>query len=242
MADNCSTIGGEIVKIDPFLEMEGWYQMKNLLMMLGIALCCLILWANPALSDWKIQAKELGDATAGKAKAGLCVACHGADGNSMNPEWPSLAGQNRRYLFNQLKAFKLGKKPGGRFNAVMYPLVAGLSEQDMHDIAAYYESLTTKVGKTKKQYLALGQRIYRGGNMDTHVSACLACHGPRGYGNAPAGFPRLSGQHAKYVAIQLHNYKNKERLNGPNDIMQNVAQHMSDEEIDAVAHYVQGLH
>lgn len=216
--------------------------MKNSLLRIIIMSCCL-LSCSLAHSDWKIidQGKK-GDAEAGKAKTGLCMACHGADGNSKNPIWPSLAGQNRKYLFNQIRDFKLGKNPGGRYDPTMAPLVAALSEQDMLDIASYYESLSLKIGNVKPDYVALGQRIYRGGNLETHVAACIACHGPRGLGNSLAGFPRLSGQQADYIAKQLRDYKNGVRTNGPNNIMQNIAAKMTEAEIIAVAHYVKGLH
>jgi cytochrome c553 len=214
--------------------------MKRILICI-ITSCCLA-GGVLARSEWKITSHTAkGDPQAGHSKAALCAACHGADGNSLNPEWPSLAGQNRHYLYRQLLAFKTGKS-SGRFNAVMSPLVANLSEQDMWDLGAYYESLPAKVAKVKPEYLELGQRIYRGGNIEKHIVACIACHGPHGLGNPPAGFPRLSGQQPGYIIKQLHDYQQAARRNGTNEIMQTVAARMSDAEIDAVAHYVAGLH
>jgi len=216
--------------------------MKNCLMKVFLAGFFCLICINSAQSEWKIyDHKEAGDPQAGKAKAELCIACHGLDGNSINPAWPKLAGQNRKYLFRQLKAFKAGEK-GGRNDPIMVPLVLSLSEEDMWDIAAYYESLTTSIGKVKPAYLTLGQRIYRGGNLQTHVAACIACHGPHGLGNALAGFPRLSGQHPAYIIDQLKGYKNSARNNELSNIMQTIAAKMTEAEIIAVSHYITGLH
>ena len=185
-----------------------------------------------------------GNVAAGKAKSATCAACHGQDGNGLaqNPVWPKLAGQHAKYTYHQLNAFKQGKEVGGRYNANMTPLMAGLSKQDMADLSAYYASLSSTVGYADKALLAVGQQIYRGGNRKTGVSACIACHGPRGLGNRAAAFPRLSGQFARYTQKQLHDYKNGDRLNGPAAIMQTVAKRMSEDEITAVSSYIEGLH
>ncbi|MEZ5476235.1 MAG: c-type cytochrome [Thiolinea sp.] len=145
-----------------------------------------------------------GDPAAGKTKSATCAACHGADGNSTNPEWPKLAGQTETYLFKQLKNFKAGQDAdGGRYNASMAPMVASLSEQDMADLAAYFSSQTAKPGSADETQVDLGRQVYKGGNNESGVPACAACHGPNGTGNPAAKFPALAGQHAKYTEIQL---------------------------------------
>ncbi|MGD2075249.1 MAG: c-type cytochrome [Gammaproteobacteria bacterium] len=180
-----------------------------------------------------------GDPEAGKAKSATCAGCHGVDGNSANPEWPKLAGQHPRYLEKQLKDFKAGEE---RSNAMMAPMVASLSEQDMADLAAYYGLQTIQIGAAEEALVELGEKIYRGGNASTGVAACIGCHGPAGRGNPPAYFPSLSGQHAKYVANQLHAFKNGERSNDANKMMRNTAAKMTDQEIEAVSSYIEGLH
>jgi cytochrome c553 len=184
-----------------------------------------------------------GDAAAGKTKSAACAACHGADGNSVNPEWPKLAGQHAGYLLKQLRNFKGG--PNGkpeRENPLMAGQVATLSEQDMENLAAYFASQKVTVGETAKDQLEVGQAIYRGGNAATGVAACIACHGPTGAGNPQALFPSLSGQHATYVAAQLKAFRSGARANDAGQMMRNIAAKMTDAEIEAVAQYVQGLH
>lgn len=182
-----------------------------------------------------------GDIVAGKTKAEVCAACHGPNGNSTNPIYPSLAGQNQRYLIEQLLDFQQGEK-SGRNNPVMTGLVANLSKQDIADLAAYFSVQPRSYGKADPKLVTLGQLIYRGGNMQTHTPACAACHGPRGFGNAEAGFPALGGLQADYVVAQLTAYKKGERHNDINSIMQNVAAKLSDDEMKAVASYISGLH
>jgi cytochrome c553 len=177
------------------------------------------------------------DAAAGKAKAAACASCHGADGNSANPEWPSLAGQHDKYLIKQLAEFK----SGARSNPLMSPMAAGLSEQDMADLAAYYSSQPLNGGKADPALVALGEKIYRGGNATTGVAACMACHGPDGMGNPQANFPRLSGQHAAYTVVQLKAFRAGDRSNDAGLMMRNIAARMTDAEMDAVASYIEGL-
>jgi cytochrome c553 len=179
-----------------------------------------------------------GDATAGKEKTATCAGCHGMDGNSANPEWPKLAGQGGGYLNKQLQDFK----GGARTNATMAPMVAALNEQDMADLAAFYSSQTVQAGSADEQLVELGQKIYRGGNPASGVSACTGCHGPSGAGNPAASFPSLSGQHAKYIENQLNAFKSGERSNDAGKMMRTIASKMTEQEVKAVASYVQGLH
>lgn len=184
------------------------------------------------------QAVAAGDAAAGKAASATCAGCHNADGNAVNPEWPKLAGQGTPYLIKQLHNFKDGE----RKNATMAPMAMGLSDQDMENLAAYFSSQAMSQGAADKDLVELGQKLYRGGNPTTGVAACIGCHGPSGDGNPAARFPRLAGQHAQYVEIQLHAFKSGERDNDAGKMMRNIAAKMSDQEIQAVASYVQGLH
>ena len=180
-----------------------------------------------------------GSVDAGKRKSVTCAACHGADGNSVNPDWPRLAGQNQRYLIEQLEDFK----DGNRQDPLMTPQALMLSEQDMADLAAFYEAQKSGHGEADLAMVPLGQKIYRAGVMKAAIiPACYACHGPNGRGVAPAGYPALGGQHASYVEAQLRAFRSGERRTDPDQQMRNVAERLSDEEIIAVASYLQGLH
>ena len=186
---------------------------------------------------WTAPSLAAGSKDAGQAKAATCGACHGMDGNSVNPEWPNLAGQHETYILKQLTAFHGGQ----RQNPLMSPMAAILGEQDMADLAAFFSSQTIRGGETEPSRAKLGQRVYRSGNVGGKVMACAGCHGPTGRGNAPAVFPSIQGQHATYVAAQLRAYKAGTRTTDPNQMMREMAAALSDEEVDAVASYVQGL-
>lgn len=182
-----------------------------------------------------------GNIEAGKSKTQTCVACHGPDGNSVVPNWPKIAGQYENYLDKQLKDFRAGEK-GPRYEASMYAMVAALSDQDIADLSAFYASQKQTMGKAKAEYVALGERLYRGGNMQTGVSACMACHGPAGEGNEAAKFPKLAGQHATYIENQLIAFREGKRKNSPNGMMESISHRMSSDEMKAVSSYVEGLH
>ena len=187
-----------------------------------------------------------GNAEAGKSKSAPCAACHGVDGNSVNPEWPKLAGQGAPYIVAQLRLFK----NGGRSNALMTPQAAALSEQDMHDLAAYYSSQTGTPGAADPELAELGEAIYRGGIIEKGVAACAGCHSPTGAGNPAAKFPKLNGQHSVYTENQLkayraedlHGHQEGQRNTANAKIMVKVAERMTDEEIRSVASYIAGLH
>lgn len=188
-----------------------------------------------------------GDPEAGRHKAASCVACHGADGNSVNPAWPKLAGQGEKYLVDQLQLFK--KKI--RINTLMNPQTENLSKQDILDLATYYaqQSPSHEVADGSKEFqgeklYAIGERIYRGGNAASGVPACMSCHGPDGAGNKAAKFPRLAGQHAVYTAAQLRAYRSGARyqIDDNLNMMKDIVSYMTEMEIDAVAEYIAGLH
>lgn len=184
-----------------------------------------------------------GDAAKGQAVANqTCAACHGADGNSQIAVNPKLAGQIPEYLHKQLTNFKAASgKKAERDNPVMAGMVAGLSPEDMRNLAAYYTGQAAKPGAAKsKDLVALGQKIYRGGIAGKGVAACASCHGPNGAG-MPSQYPRLSGQHAEYVEVQLKAFRSGARANDPNASMRTVGGKLSDREIQAVADYVAGL-
>ena len=180
-----------------------------------------------------------GDPVAGEAKAVVCASCHGPAGNSVNPEWPKLAGQHAAYTAKQIHDFKAGVT---RSDALMAPMIATLSDRDIEDIAAYYASRTSTGGFASEELHALGERIYRGGRMESGVPACIACHGPRGNGNGPAGFPRLAGQHATYTAKQLEDWRLGTRANDPNGMMADAVRYLTPAEAKAVSEYIAGLH
>ncbi len=185
------------------------------------------------------NAQAMGDAEAGKTKAAACGGCHGMDGNSMVPTFPKLAGQNEKYIVNQLKAFKASQ---GRSNEIMLGMAAALSEQDMKDIGAYYYTQkVTAAAPHDTTKLTLGREIYKGGNLQTRLPACQACHGPTGAGTPGNGYPQLGGQYADYTRAQLMAFKKGERTTDDKAIMRDIAKMMSDEEIDAVSQYIASL-
>ncbi len=179
-----------------------------------------------------------GDAEAGKAKAAACAGCHGADGNSTAPQFPKLAGQNERYLLNQLKAFKSGK----RQDPIMSGQVAALSDQDMADLAAYFSAQQTTPAASDPEAVIRGEEIYRGGITSSDVPSCMGCHGPDGAGNPAAGFPRLAGQHAQYIEAQLLLYRDGKRKSDPAAMMRNIAERLTVDDIKAVSGFIPGLH
>jgi cytochrome c553 len=178
-----------------------------------------------------------GNVEAGAAKAVVCQACHGANGNSTNPEWPSLAGIGAAYITEQLKNFKEGK----RTNPVMMPNAATLSADDMANLGAYFDSLTNTGLEADPSYWQAGEKLYRGGDAARAIPACMACHGPTGRGNEPAKFPALRGQQSVYVVKQLSDYGSGARATGPNGIMETIAKRLTPDDMRNLASYLQGL-
>jgi len=167
----------------------------------------------------------------------VCGACHGADGNSTSPTYPNLAGQQPEYLYKQLTEFK----SGARKNAIMAPNVTALSNDDMLNLAAYFSSQQPKARLAKDATLsAEGGKLFKGGNAGSGVPACASCHGPAGSG-IPVQFPRLAGQHSKYVLSQLKNFRSGDRANDGGKMMQVIARKMTDQEMKAAAEYISGL-
>ena len=180
-----------------------------------------------------------GDAEKGSKLVGTCVACHGADGNSVVGQWPTLAGQRESYLFEQLEHIRDEE----RVIAVMKGLLNDYSDDDLRDVSAFYASQKTKVSQADEANLALGQQIYRAGNLKSGVPACTGCHGPAGKGLESAQYPMLGGQKAEYVVTSLIAYQTGERaIDEHGKIMQGIATRLTIEEIRAVANYVSGLY
>ena len=180
-----------------------------------------------------------GNADSGKDKVATCVACHGQDGNSMVGLWPSLAGQNVNYLVRQLQHIKSGK----RSIAVMAGLLDNFSKEDLDDIAAFYASKNNTIGQAEADKVELGRKLYYSGSLEKGIPACTACHSPKGKGNAPAGYPLLSGQQADYVTKSLKNYRSGERNNDESSqMMMAIAYKLDDVEIDALSSFINGLH
>ena len=206
-----------------------------------IKLAPLFAMAGLALIATQVQADSLvdGSADAGKAKALTCTACHGPEGNSISAMWPNIAGQNAPYLLAQLAAFK----DGSRTDPLMSSQAMLLSEQDMADLAVYFESLPAAAQSVKNAgTVDRGEALYRGGNAETGVAACLACHGPTGRGNPAAKYPALQGQHADYTTKQLNDYAGGTRkTDGRTRIMRDIAARLSKDDIEALSSYVQGL-
>ena len=179
-----------------------------------------------------------GDVEAGKTKAStVCLACHGLDGNSVNPEWPSIAGQHADYIAKQVKAFRAGE----RTNLLMSPIALTLTDKEIEDVAAYYATQRIQAKEAAKNEVELGQSIYRGGVAGGKIPACMACHGPTGRGNPAASFPQIRSQYATQIVTQLQAYRKGERKTDQNEMMRTIAARMSDAQIDAVAQYIQGL-
>jgi cytochrome c553 len=197
--------------------------------------------AGISLATLQVQAESLVDGAieAGKSKAVTCAACHGSAGISANPLWPNIAGQGATYLVTQLKAFK----GGSRANPLMTSQAMMLSEQDIADLAVYFESLPAPAqAVADPDLVGKAEALYRGGEVTEQVAACIACHGPTGTGNPAAGYPALKGQHAAYTAKQLRDYASGERVSdGTTRVMRDIAGKLSEEQIVALASYVQGL-
>jgi cytochrome c553 len=200
--------------------------------MLRIAIALMIFLTGSAMAA--------GDPEAGKSKANVCAACHGMDGNSQVTQWPKIAGQHEGYLARQTRMVRDQQ----REVAQMYPIVMNLSDEDIADISAWYASQSIKPGVADETLVDTGRTLYHGGNAETGVPACMACHGPVGNGIPGSGYPMVRAQHAEYTADRLKRYRNGEaNKDDPySKIMVGVAENLTDAEIEAVSDYIEGLH
>ncbi|AUI85011.1 cytochrome c4 [Vibrio azureus] len=205
--------------------------MKKLALVLSLLASCSV-WAQ-------------GNIEAGKAKSQTCVACHGADGNSPIAMYPKLAGQHAKYLEKQLKDLKLGMSSGGkqgRYDPAMSAMAMPLSDEDIADLSAYYASLPISENNTPENAVEQGKILYTAGDAARGLTACIACHGPRGNGTSLSGFPKISGQHADYIKAQLEKFRDGARGNDMNAMMRDIAKKLTDEDINTLSQYVGGLH
>ncbi len=213
-------------------------------------LCAGSILAGTAVAEEAapISTAITGSAEAGATKAAVCTACHGVNGNSVNPEWPNLAGQNAAYIHEQLVMFKAKK----RNNPIMQPIVDPLTEQDFADLAAFFSAQTPSGLEADPSYWKAGEALYKSGDASRAIPACAACHGPAGQGNQGAGYPALRAQHSVYTVKQLQDYLTKNRYRDPADaatvhstrnsaMMTTIAPRLTPEDIRNVASYLQGL-
>jgi cytochrome c553 len=196
--------------------------------------------ASTAAPATVVAAIKPGDAAAGQAKAAVCGACHGMDGNSSDPQYPKLAGQHESYIVRQLDNFKGGRRP----NPIMMAMVAPLSEQDMHDIGAYFASKTALPGVADQALVTQGETLYRQGDVARGIPACMACHTIDGRGNPGAIYAQLTGQHAQYVAAMLKSWHDGASwgTDAHAQIMPSIAKKLDAQDIAAVSSYIEGLH
>jgi cytochrome c553 len=188
---------------------------------------------------------EHGSIQNGSGKSAVCSSCHGPNGNSANPEWPRLAGQSAVYIAEQLRLFKSGV----RNNPIMKPLAGTLSDQDIADVAVYYQAQTVSGLEADPSYWKAGSDLYRRGDKARNIPACIACHGPAGRGNLAAGYPALRAQESVYVVKQLSDYASGARYTGtnvasadPNSVMMlTIAKRLTADDIRNLASYVQGM-
>jgi len=198
--------------------------------------------APPATADFPF---DKGKAADGATKSAVCTACHGPNGNSVNPDWPRLAGQSAVYIAEQLRLFRAGV----RNNPVMKPLAATLTDQDIDDLAVYYEGQTPQGLEADPSYWKAGEALYLRGDRTHEVPGCVACHGPVGRGNLAAGYPALRAQQSVYMVKQLNDYAKGTRYGGPNPLtasrngvmMFTIAKRLSPGQMRDVASYLQGM-
>jgi cytochrome c553 len=223
---------------------ESRFSMKFAAAVLSIGLSV----AGTAMAEEAASATVTGSAEAGATKAAVCTACHGVNGNSVNPEWPNLAGQNAAYIREQLAMFKARK----RNNPIMQPIVDPLTEQDVADLAAYFSTQTPSGLEADPSYWKAGEALYRSGDVARNIPACAACHGPAGQGNPGAGYPALRAQHSVYTVKQLQDYLTRNRYRdaaNPQTVnatrnsamMTTIAARLTPEDIRNLASYLQGL-
>ena len=173
-----------------------------------------------------------------QTKTATCAACHGQDGNSPNGIWPSLAGQGAKYLAQQIAAYKSGM----RKDASMTPMAMMVADEDILEISNYYASQRPVIADIGNFDYTMAEKLYRGGDINRNVPACMACHGPRGTGNAPAAYPALSGQHPEYTVAQLKAYRDGTRTTDPQAMMRDIAKKLTEKEMLSLGKYISALH
>lgn len=186
-----------------------------------------------------------GDVEAGQQKAQVCAACHGPTGNSPADMYPKIAGQHAEYIAKQLQDYRLAAQTNGeegRNNPIMMGQAGALSDQDIADLAAYFSAQDMELGTAPEDIVAAAEKLYRGGDLSRGITACAACHGPRGDGMGLAKFPDISGNHTTYIKQQLEMFRSGERNNDPNGMMRDVAAKLTDKDIEILSQYLSGLY
>ena len=214
----------------------------------SLSLAAAFVCAGLAFANTTAAGNLTGSAEAGSSKAAVCTACHGVNGNSVNPEWPSIAGQNAVYLREQLAMIRDGK----RANPLMQPIVKEMTDQDFADVAAFFAAQTPSGLESDPSYWKAGEALYKSGDTSRNIPACAACHGPAGQGNPGAGYPALRAQHSVYTVKQLQDYLTMNRYRDGTDpatvhstrnsaMMTTIAARLTPEDIRNLASYLQGL-
>lgn len=213
---------------------------RHFLVRNAVGLMALLAAGWTLAQDPQAAADPYGDAAAGETKAAICGACHGVDGNPVDDQYPKLAGQNEAYTARQLELFKAQK----RDNVIMFGFASMLQPADMRDVGAFFASKASQPGVADETLVARGEALYRGGDSNIGVPACMACHGPDGHGVAGAGFPQLAGQWPSYVSAKLNEWKAGTTWGDDANakIMPAIAARLSATDIEAVSSYVAGLH
>ena len=210
-----------------------------------LAISLVFIGANSYAAELNIpNILKTGDASNGSSLVATCAACHGSDGNSINTDWPSLAGQNQKYLYDQLVYFVSGDRENALMTAVI-PYLKTLSSDELLDIAAFYAESSASVGQadSNADLLALGESLYRAGDLSRGIPACTACHSLYGEGNIQAGFPKISGQQKGYLISTLKEYRSQSRNAGNYAlVMQAASANLKDDDIEALANYMHGLY
>tara|TARA_Y100001936_G_scaffold253844_1_gene321557 strand:- start:10085 stop:10759 length:675 start_codon:yes stop_codon:yes gene_type:complete len=223
--------------------MQGMKLVLNLVIFTVLLLSNQIYAENLAKKDSLDNTITNEEVSKGQKIAGkVCAGCHNHDGNSIIPSNPILAGQHAEYIIKQLRDFKSQEnKPTKRESAVMGAMVSPLSNEDIHNLSSYYAVQEPNPKAAKDKELAKeGEKIYRGGNLDSNLPACSSCHSPNGAG-IPPHYPRLAGQHVEYTVTQLRAFRTEQRANDANKVMRGIVSRMSEKEIRAVAEFISGL-
>ena len=189
-------------------------------------------FAESSLNDQKFSKTQ-------KIVKNVCMACHGMDGNSLNGKIaPKIAAQNAQYLTTQLNKFK----DGIRKNALMQGIAASLSDEDMDNLGIYFSEQKLQLSAaTSNGVGSMGEKIFRAGIKDSGVPACASCHGPAGHG-VPNLYPRLNAQHSDYILSQLNHFRILEDKPGTVYApMRAISVKLTEQEMKAVADYIQGL-
>lgn len=196
-----------------------------------LVFCLSVVGAGAALA----QVPTVDPAEGARFAQAHCASCYGANGQSASASFPRLAGQNEVYLVKQLQDFASGE----RKSPTMRAKVALMNEQLVRSLAAYYASQkAANTPSDDRLLMAVGQYIYERGNVHSGLSACLSCHGTRGWGAET--MPRLAGQHPAYIEMQLRHFHDRGRSND-SAVMGVVSKRMTDLETKAVATYLGAL-